>query len=275
VYRSDRLHHWLSCVVAIYTRDMQFTALRPLGVVMRTVNVMIGICGFYFLAKLIDPSHFMTYAHRPSGYFAYVSVNLAFLVLQTSALQSISAAIRSDQAIGALEPILATQRKAWPFIVSSGLWPLTISLIEVGISLLVAWLLGLNLGSTNGLTLVLFVTLSTLAMASIGLLSSAAVIAFQQVLPTTYLIAGAAPLLAGVFFPVSVLPRPLQVVSWLLPLTHSLAGLRAAFAGASISQSAGDAIWLACAVLVLLPVGLVLVELAVRRGRRNGTLSLY
>ena len=41
--------------------------------------------------------------------------------------------------------------------------------------------------------------------------------------------------LAGIFYPVSVLPAPLQAVSWFLPASHVFEGMRQALRGEAVS----------------------------------------
>jgi ABC-type multidrug transport system permease subunit len=80
---------------------------------------------------------------------------------------------------------------------------------------------------------------------------------------------------AGVYLPVSLLPHPFQVLGWLLPITHALNGLRAAVAGASIGQVAGEVVWLAVAIAILVPLSLAVFERAVAHAKADGTLGGY
>jgi ABC-type polysaccharide/polyol phosphate export permease len=266
---------YLDCIAAIFMRDLRTGFSHPAGLFMRFVNILVAIYGLYCLAGLFDPHGQLGSEHgRPFSYFSYTAVNFTFMLLQGTALQVFSSAIRSDQVSGALEPILQTQNMALPYVLASGLWPMTLALIQVVITLTsAAYFLGLDVAHINIATLLLFMTLSTMVMAAIGILSAAVVIAFKQIPPSNYLISGAAPVLAGVMFPVSRLPHQLQLISWMLPLTHSLHGIRGAFQGASISALRYDALWLTCAIFALLPLSLIALELATARGKNDGTLS--
>lgn len=269
------MSQYFDCFAAIFMRDVRNGLSHPTSLAMRFVNVVVAIYGLYCLAGLFDPhGHLGTEHGRPFSYFSYTTINFTFMLLQGTALQVFSSAIRSDQVSGALEPILQTQNLALPYVLASGLWPMTLSLIQVILTLVAAsYFLGLDVSHLNIPTLLVFMTLSTMTMAAIGILSAAIVIAFKQVPPSNYLISGAAPVLAGVMFPVSRLPHQLQIVSWFLPLTHSLRGLRGAFQGASLGVLSYDAIWLAVAICVLLPLSLIALELATARGKNDGTLS--
>jgi hypothetical protein len=67
----------------------------------------------------------------------------------------------------------------------------------------------------------------------------------------------------------------LQLVSWCLPLTHALSGLRCAIAGDSVTAVAGDALWLAVSAALLLQCSFIVLHHAVERARCDGTLAQY
>jgi ABC-type multidrug transport system permease subunit len=67
----------------------------------------------------------------------------------------------------------------------------------------------------------------------------------------------------------------LQAVSWTLPITHALNGIRGAFHGATLRDLSPDAIWLTVATIVLLPFSLFIFRGAVARAKFDGTLGQY
>jgi ABC-type multidrug transport system permease subunit len=98
---------------------------------------------------------------------------------------------------------------------------------------------------------------------------------FKQEPPTSVLVGGIASLLGGVLFPIDKLPPILRDLSWYVPVTHSLNGIRAAVAGASIADVGGDALWLALMAAVVLPISLYVFTRSVRRAKVYGTLGDY
>jgi ABC-2 type transport system permease protein len=261
---------------AVFRRDSLLALRQPLGFVTRWFSPVIGIAGFYFVARLVDPRRALSIDGRHEGYFAYVSVNLAFMLLQASALQAFSQTIRYDQLVGTLEPIFATSAPPALFVASCGVWPLMVSLAQAAFSLGTASIfMGLDLHATDLVSLTTFIGLSTLTMGALGILSAAGVIAFKQVPPSNYLVGGAASLLSGTLFPTHLFPPTLQLVSWCLPLTHALRGLRGAIAGNSVAALGGDAVWLGVTAVLLLPLSFILLHYAVERARCDGTLAQY
>lgn len=261
---------------AIVARDAALVATRPITLASRLLSTIVPVVGFYFVSKFVDPRHAIAIHGRSVGYFTYVSISLSFMLLQGSALQGAATTIRFDQISGTLEPILASRIVPGVYVLAAGVLSLAFATVGVALTLGVADLaLGLDLGTTNVATLAVFAVLSTATMAAIGVFAAAAVILTRQMPPIAYLTGSAASLLAGTLFPVAILPWPLRAISWCLPLTHSLAGFRAAIVGVPLPEIAGDAIWLAVATIVLLPAAFVTLDAVVERGRREGTLGKF
>lgn len=81
-------------------------------------------------------------------------------------------------------------------------------------------------------------------------------------------------LVAGVYYPLSVLPLPLQVLGRAVPLTYTLDGMRQSLVfGKGLDAVAGDILLLVLLGFVLVPVGLLVFALAERRAKRLGLLK--
>jgi ABC-2 type transport system permease protein len=83
-------------------------------------------------------------------------------------------------------------------------------------------------------------------------------------------------LLGGVVYPVSIMPVWLQDVSRWIPLTHSLEGIRKSLlAGSPVSGISDEIRILAFLSALLLPLGFLLFSLAVRKAKKDGTLTQF
>ena len=118
--------------------------------------------------------------------------------------------------------------------------------------------------------------LALLAHLPIGIVSAGFLLVFKRGDPLTPLVGSLSALLGGVYFPLAVLPGWLQSVSFFLPFTHALEGLRqAVLNGRSLSELGTQVAVLGIFALVLLPVSLAVFSYAVRQAKRLGTLSQY
>jgi ABC-2 type transport system permease protein len=260
---------------AIFMRDARLALSYPMQFWLGWISIAGQVVAFYFVGKLIGPSRSFGFGGHSTSYFNYVIVNLAFVEFQTVAIQSFQRAIRSDQMLGTLEAVLATPTSLPLIVLSSGLWAFTLTALEVAVYLTIGAALGLDLTRTNLVTASVFLLLTVACMSPVGVLSAASIMTFKQLGPTNWVASGLAMLLGGVLFPVSKLPVALQYVSWMLPITHALNGIRGAVGGATIGQLLPDALWMVACAIVLLPISLVAFARAVRRAKIDGTLGHY
>ncbi|GAA3134760.1 ABC transporter permease [Planomonospora alba] len=79
--------------------------------------------------------------------------------------------------------------------------------------------------------------------------------------------------LAGIFYPVEVLPGPLQAVAWFLPATHVFTGMRAVLDGGAVPWE--SLAWAAALDAVYLAATLGLFAWTLRYARAHGKLSRF
>jgi len=259
---------------AIFVRDARLAVSYPASFWIQWLNILVSITMAFFLARLFGSSPKFGF-HGPASYFFFLAVNLAFVRFQQTALMSFSQGIRDAQTAGTLEVILATPTRLPVIVLSAGLWAFGFTALQTAVYLAVATLFGLDLQHTNMPAAATFLFLTVTCLSTLGVMAAAAVMTFKQVGPLDFMMAGATNLFGGVYFPLSILPVPLQLVGWMLPITHALSGIRGALRGESLLQLMPDALWLGVATIVLLPISLVMFAGAVRRAKVDGTLGQY
>jgi ABC-2 type transport system permease protein len=257
---------------AIFIRDARLAVSYRLSFALQWLGVAAGAVTLWFTGRLVAPSA----EFGPSGtYFAYALVNVAFLQLESAALTGCERVIRNDQVYGTLETILATPTSLAVVAIGSTAWAFAFAFIQIACYLGFGALLGLRLEHVQPLVLGAFVLLAVGATVPLGIASAATVMVFKQGAPLQFLFARLTPILAGVLFPIALLPGWLQGVSWFLPMTHVLGGIRGAVNGVPFAQLLPDAVWLAAAACALLPIALVAFRVAVARAKFDGTLGHY
>jgi ABC-2 type transport system permease protein len=275
---QNRLVTALGKAGAIYKRDRRLALSYDMAFIIQWLQIIIQIITFYFIATLIGNSRGKHFGlHETVPYFSYVVVNLAFARFQLTALQAFQTAIRGDQMLGTLEVVMATPTTLPTIVLSTGLWGFTLTFLQVCVALLTGMLLGLHL-HVNVLTAIVFVVLTIACMSPLGVMAASTIMTFKQNAPTQFVAGSAASLLGGVLFPVQNLPLWLQKISWWIPITHSLEGIRGGLLEAlplSNPVVAGDALWLIGASAVLMPLSLFIFARSVNLARRDGTLGHY
>ncbi|MGZ3531018.1 MAG: ABC transporter permease [Vulcanimicrobiaceae bacterium] len=261
--------------LAFVERDFRLTLSYPVALWMPFASIAVTVAGFAYMSRLINPHVNLGAGARHVDYFSYVVINLAFMLLQTSALRAFSDTLRRDQLAGTLEAIFATRTNPTLIAFASGIWPMLVAAAQTIFYFIVAWTFGLRLHEIDVEAVALFLILGAACMALLGVIGAAIVLRFRQAPPSTFLVGSASALLTGVLFPVALLPAPLRVVSWLLPMTHSLSGLRAAMLGTNFSAVRPDALWLVAAIVILLPAAVFAFVRSLEQAKTEGTLASY
>jgi ABC-2 type transport system permease protein len=260
---------------AIFMRDARLALSYPLWFALQWIGIAASATGLFFVSKIVPPSGSFSFSGTPTSYFEFAIVNVAFLTFQTAALQSFDNAIRDDQVRGTLEATFVTPTSVRTIVLSSALWAFTITALNVACYLFIGMLFGIHLEHLNLAACIALVLLTITATVPIGILSAAGVMVLKQGAPVQFVFNLGASLLAGVLFPISVLPVWLQYCSWLLPTTHALHGIRGALHGATLGQLSPDMIWLSVISILLLPFALWVFRCAVLRAKHDGTLAHY
>ncbi|MGA2392522.1 MAG: ABC transporter permease [Candidatus Lustribacter sp.] len=260
-------------VIAIFVRDARLAATYKLQFALNWVSIAAGVIGLAFMARLVSGAH-----QRSMGglsYFEYAVINIAFLTLELGTLDGCEKVVRNDQVYGTLPSILSTPTSMSVLAIGSTVWSFVFALVQIACYIGFGALFGLHLTHIDPVTLAAFILLSVAATIPLGVFSTAMVIVFKQGAPVKFVLSNLATIFAGVLFPVALLPGWMQHVSWMLPMTHVLNGVRGAFTGVPITHLSYDAMWLAAVSVVLFPLALLTFRAAVSRAKFDGSLSHY
>jgi len=260
---------------AIFIRDALVTFSYPGNFALSWLGIIVEVVIAWYISKLIPPSPKFGSTGLPVEYFQFVAVNTAFVRFQSAALNSFAESIRDAQLTGTLEIVLATPTRLPTLVLSSAVWSFTYTMLQTIVYLAIAAFFGLSLSHINLVTALVFLILTVLAVSPLGVLAAALAMVIKKTGPIEWISTSTAQLFGGVYLPLTALPLALQLVGWILPITHALNGFRAAFAGVPVSGVAGDAIWLLVASAVLMPLSLWMFARAVQKARVDGTLSMY
>ena len=260
-------------IAAIFVRDARLAATYKLQFALNWVSIAAGVVGLAFMAQLVSGA-----GSRHMGsltYFEYAVINIAFLTLELGTLDGCEKVVRNDQVYGTLPAILSTPTSLSVLAIGSTVWSFAFALVQITCYIGFGALFGLHLNHIDPLTLTAFILLSVAATIPLGVLSTAMVVVFKQGAPVKFILSNLATIFAGVLFPVALLPGWMQHISWLLPMTHVLNGVRGAFTGVPIGHLGYDALWLAVMSVALFPLALLTFRAAVARAKFDGSLSHY
>ena len=265
-------------VAAFFIRDFLWDFSYPLTFFWRGSGIFFNLITFYFLGRLVAGSAtgYLS-AYGGGSYFPFVLVGLALSGFQGVALTSISSAIQYGMYTGTLEAMLVTPTSLSTIVFSSVLYQFVSSLLNILIYLVLAVVLfGFSLFEANLLSAAVMLILGLLAQLPLGIFSASFLLVFKRGDPVTFLVGNFSSLLGGVYFPLAVLPGWLQSVSFFLPFTHALEGLRqAVLNGRSLIELSTQVVVLSVFAIVLLPLSLAAFSYAIYQAKRLGTLSQF
>jgi ABC-2 type transport system permease protein len=263
----------LDKVLVVLHRELLATLRTRFGLLFEVLVMFAEIAGFYFLARAIGPQF------RPDGvdYFRFVLIGTALMGLLVTGTSTFVGAIHDAQMTGGMEYLMTTASGGPLVIALLGMATFIDRAIRVALLFAVAALFfHLRLPGANVGAFLVIYFLSVLVTVGIGLLGAAAQIATHRGNAVAWVAGAATGLLTGAFFPISALPSWLQRLAMLIPITHSLNGIRMALLrGAGLGSMQIAVAVLAGYALILLPLSIAVLQTTLQKARRAGTLALH
>jgi ABC-2 type transport system permease protein len=178
---------------------------------------------------------------------------------------------------GTLEYTFMAPIRRWTQLLGSCLYAMVYGLVHTAAMLVVMLLFyrQLDLGVDNLATAGAFVLLGSFSFVGIGMMAAILPLLYvERGAQMTFVLQSCLLLVSGVYYPVSVLPPWMQVLSHLSPATYVLAGVRAGLLdGKPITELWGLVVPLIFMGIVLIPMGLWAFGRAERYAKRTGKLK--
>jgi len=264
-------------VFAFIKKDFLSHISYKMAFAMQWFGIFISIFTFYYLSKLIghqSSGHLVSYG---GDYFPFILVGIAATSYIGTSLGSFASKISQEQRIGTLEMMLVTPTRLSTIIISLSLYSFIFATINVLIYLgFGCYFLGVDFSNANLPAALIILILTIISFSSIGIISASFILVFKSGDPIMWAISGLSKLFGGVFFPVTIFPKYLQLISYSIPITYSLRSLRyALLKGYSLQALLPDILVLLVFSVILLPLSVVTFNWAVKRAKKAGTLAFY
>ncbi len=246
---------------------------------LRFIAVLLGtfftLTLMYYFSRLVGGG--VKPFNGPDDYYAYAVVGLVILAVLNSVLAGPPGMVRAELMAGTFERLYVSPFGPIAALVSTLLFPFVFALINAIIMLVFAGIVfGLNIEWDTAPLAIPLAAAGALAFLPFGVLLLALVLLVKQAASgTTWVIAGIS-LVAGLYFPVTLLPDWIQWASDVQPFTPATELLRHTLVGTPLTHSAGvDLLKLFGFTAVLLPASVLVLRWAISVGRRRGTLMEY
>ena len=267
----------MSVPTAFLKRDISLSLSYRLSFILQIFGIFFSVASFYFLSRLFGSALVPQLGQYGGDYFSFVLIGLAFSGYLGLSLSSFASSIREGQTTGTLEIMLLSPTRLSAILLSSSLWPYLLTTISVLFYLVIGVLVfGFNVSQANFLTAIVVLIISIASFSGIGILSAAMVLIVKKGDPIAWIFGGVSTLLAGVYYPISVLPDWLTPLSRILPMTYALDAMRLAMLkGYSLYEVRLDILVLSGFALVLTPLAFLVFRSALKRAKREGSLIQY
>lgn len=267
-------------VRAFVARDFRLAVSYRLEFFLRVLTILLVVTTFFFISRIPTFTGGDTpFAQWRDPMVAWIT-GFAVLNYFMTGFSSLANAIRSEQTQGTLESVLLSPISVPTVVVASSAWDFTLATFHSSLYFFFGWLLFDVHYKGNFLLAILFLVLTTMVLACVGIISASFAMVFKRGDPLGVLLGTGSALFSGVFFPTQLLREyggsGAASISRLLPTTYGLDGIRRVLIeGQGLSEVREPLITLLLFLAVLLPLSLWVFARAVRRAKREGSLIQY
>lgn len=240
-----------------------------------TLGVGSSLILFYSIGRLVggQPEPLREYGGE---YFPFALVGLAVSGYFSISLISASNRLRQAQTTGTLEAMFVTATSPTRLIALSSAWDYLLATVRLAVFIAIGVLaMGVDFDLNVWATLPVIV-LSLTSFVALGLIAASCILVVKRGDSIAILGNIITTVFGGVLFPITLLPGWARPVSYLIPLSWALDGLRrATLTGASPRDIAGSLTALAISTALLIPLAWLSLRWATGRVRRDGSLGHY
>ena len=265
---------------AFIIRDFQLALSYRVEFFIKILWILGIVTTFYFISRIFAGFPLAQYEQWQNPLTAWLT-GMAMLNYFMTGFSSLANAIRQEQMQGTLESVLLTPINVPTVIVSSSAWSYVEATFNSFLYLFFGWLFFNVQYKGNFLLALLFLVLTTLTLACVGILSASFAMVFKRGDPFAILLGAGTALFSGVFFPKEMLEESLgetggKALSYINPSTHGLEGIRAVLIqGKTLSEVETPFVTLLIFLAILLPFSLWVFGRAIKRAKREGSLIQY
>jgi ABC-2 type transport system permease protein len=251
------------------------TMSYPLSFIVDQLATVAPIFTFYFVAALIAaPSH-----NVGGDYYTFAIIGMLTSRLLAGSLRGVGDELEFAVREGRFEALLVqpVPWRALPFGLVQ--WPIIWRFVNVVVVVGISLLLGANFRAGGIPATLLIILLGSAATMAIGNVAAGVKLLVKRTDPILTFYQLAVVIFSGVAYPIQVLPKALQVISYAIPETYVISALRKLLMphGASLPGPSAPAVILGLIVFVLVvfPLSIWFFSRTLEYGRKTGLLGGY
>lgn len=263
--------------LAFLKRDITVELSYKTSFAIQLAGTVVLLLIFYFLGMLMKPDEIEALQKYGGSYLAFLLIGVSLTDCVGVSLTAFAKQIREGQLTGSLEVTLMSPVSLPKILVYSAIWPNLFSglrfLLYLGVGTL---LYDVGLANANPVAAIIIFLLTVTSFAGLGMIWAAAVLIIKRGESLITVMGYFVVIISGTLFPAELLPKWLQTVGYIIPLTHALDGMRLALLqGATLSELSEPIGIMVAFSATLITAGLVLFSRSVELAKHQGTLSQY
>jgi ABC-2 type transport system permease protein len=258
---------------AVVRRDLRLMLSYRARFATQLLAAFFSLTLFYYISRLVRVSSF----ESADAYYAFAVVGLIILQLLNSTLITPPMTLRQELVAGTFERIVVSPAGPMSALAGMMVFPFLYALVlAMAMVVFAALIFGLEVHWPTVPLVIPAGLLGALAFAPFGAMLLALVLVFKQAIGgTTWIVAGIS-LIAGLYFPVALLPDWIEWASEVQPFTPAVDLLRHLLVDTPLEDPAWlDVLKLIGFAVVLIPASAWCLSAAVRLSRRTGTIIEY
>lgn len=270
----------LKRIRAFIIRDFQLAVSYRLEFFLAVLWILGIVTTFYFISRIFGGMSFAQQAEWRDPLAAWLT-GIAMLSYFMTGFSSLATAVRQEQMQGTLESVLLTPVNVPTVIVSTSAFAYVQATFYSLLYLVFGWLFFNVQFRGSFLLAAMFLVLTTMVLACLGILSASFAMVFKRGDPFAILLGVGSAMFSGVFFPKEMLQQGVgqtagKFISDIIPATHGLDGIRAVLIqGKGFGEVQGPFWTLLLFLAVLLPFSLWVFSRAIKKAKRDGSLIQY
>ncbi|GEM_PF-5753292 len=250
---------------AFLFKDFKERSFYRFGFIMDLFNIIIGLTIFFLLSKIVE--------EKVSDYFSFVLIGILLQSIFQTSVSHFSITTSKYLEKGLFEYFIGSSTNPYLLIFGSSAYNYLLTFVRTAIMLVIGVVIfKAQIYVRNLWSIVPFIFISIIAFASIGMILAGIVILFRYEGILRFFIIYFFMLFSGVYYPLDVIPLSLRSISFLLPLTHALNGIREILLNNSLKKGAHSFLFLFLFAVFLLPFSYIFFNTAIKMGKKRGNL---
>ncbi|MBN2544290.1 MAG: ABC transporter permease [Spirochaetes bacterium] len=264
-------------ILAFIKKDLLIMLSYRFNVFISVLISSLSLVFLYYLSKTFTGTMSQYLKEFDGNYFSFVLVGISVSSFVSVGLHAFANEIRTSQVEGTLEALISTPTSIYTILIGNSMFSFIKSFISsITILIIGGIFFGFFISIYNLLITFLILLLVFISFLAIGMLSASFIMVFKQGNPINFIFGYSSYFMGGIIFPVEVLPKPLQTMSYFLPITHATKALRKLLLSQYDINEIKILIYrLLLFILILLPVSFFAFHVSIKQAKKNGSLVQY